>query len=101
MATKKESKTTKAKSATTDMEPTGKITTTAELKLFLTNLLDKMKDEAAAAIYISAAMNHVLNIPEIYELLDNESREMARDVWLRLKATGMHIKNPPLLFPEA
>ena len=100
MAAKKESKTTKTKTATSEVEGSGKITTTAELKTFLTNMLDKVKEDAAPAIYIASAMNHVLNIPDIYTLLDNECRELARDTWLRLKASGFQVKNPPLLFGE-
>jgi hypothetical protein len=100
MAAKKETKSSKAKTVSTDAEGIGKITTTAELKTFLTNMLDKVKEDAAPPIYIASAMNHVLNISDIYTLLDNESRELARDIWLRLKASGFQVKNPPLLFPE-
>lgn len=84
----------------TETEELGKIQTTAELKQYLSNILDKIKEDAAAPIYASSAMNYIVNIPEIYTLLDNESREIARDIWLRLKQGGLQVKNPPLLFPE-
>ena len=95
MASKKETKTKKATA-----EEFGKITTSADLKIFLQTILDKMKDENTAAIYAVSAMNYVLNIPQVYELLSNENRELARDIWLRIKQSGIHLKNPPLLFSE-
>jgi hypothetical protein len=46
-------------------------------------------------------MNFVLNLPNIYNLLDNENKELARDIWLRIKQSGMQLRNPPMLFqPE-
>ena len=76
------------------------IKTSSDLKEFLTALRDKMSDQAAAPIYALSAMNYVLNLPEIYSLLDNETKELARDVWLRIKQSGLQIKNPPLLFGQ-
>ena len=76
------------------------IKTPADLREFLGSLRDKMSDQAAAPIYALSAMNYVLNLPEIYTLLDNENKELARDVWLRIKQSGLQIKNPPLLFGE-
>lgn len=96
MAGKKETKVAKKAVG----EEFGKIATPADLKAFLQSILDKMKDEGLAGIYTASAMNFVLNLPQAYELLNNENRELARDIWLRLKQTGFQIKNPPLLFSE-
>lgn len=76
----------------------GKISTSEDLKGFLRNVLDKMSDDQAAPVYSLAVMNHLLNLPDIYTLLDNENKELARDIWLRLKASGVQLRNPPLLF---
>jgi hypothetical protein len=100
MAAKKDTKTPRTKIASPEVEGGAKIGTSAELKSFLSNMLDKIKEDAAPAIYIASAMNQVLNMPDIYTLLDNETRELARDIWLRLKASGFQVKNPPVLFPE-
>lgn len=103
MAPKKEGKPPKAgaaKSATTEVDEFGKITTASDLKNFLQTVLDRMKEETAPAIYVTSAMNHVLNLPEVYSLLNNENRELARDIWLRLKQAGVQLRNPPLLFEE-
>lgn len=76
------------------------ITTKDELKSFLVTLRDKMTEQTAAPIYAISALNYVLNLPSIYTLLDNETKEIARDIWLRLKQSGAHLRNPPLLFGD-
>ncbi|RIL09523.1 MAG: hypothetical protein DCC75_06325 [Proteobacteria bacterium] len=72
----------------------------AELKVFLQNVRDKMAERSAAPVFALSAMNHILNLPEIYSLMDNENKEIARDVWLRLRQGGLQLRNPPLLFAE-
>lgn len=74
------------------------ISTSADLKTFLQSVRDKMTDDVAAPIYAMSAMNRVLNLPKIYELLDNENKEIARDIWLRLKQSGLQVRTPPMLF---
>lgn len=101
MAPKKEAKSAKAKNPAEELEGFGKIASAADLKAFLQTILDKMKEDSAAAIYVVSAMNFVLNIPQVYEFLNNENRELARDIWLRLKQSGFQVKHPPLLFGEA
>lgn len=97
--TKKESK--KTKIAAPEIESPAGITTKEELKTFLLRVKDKMDDSQAAPLYASTAMNHVLNLANILDLLDNENRELARDIWLRIKQAGMQVRNPPILFkPE-
>ena len=74
------------------------ITSKAQLKEFLLNVRDKLADETAAPVFAMAALNYVMNLPEIYDLLSKENKELARDIWLRLKQAGLQLKTPPLLF---
>ncbi|MCB0329403.1 MAG: hypothetical protein KDD70_07060 [Bdellovibrionales bacterium] len=76
----------------------GEITSSKELKEFLLAVRDRMADDQAAAVNVASAMNYVLNISNIEELLDKESKEVARDVWLRIKQVGVQLRNPPILF---
>jgi hypothetical protein len=76
----------------------GRISSKAELKTFLNSIRDKVTEGVAAPIYAMSAMNFVLTIPDIYSLLDNENKEIARDIWLRLKQSGLQIRMPGLLF---
>lgn len=98
MKSKKESKGKNGKGMVGDGERFGEISTKAELKTFLLNVRDKMAEGAAAAIYSLSAMNFVLNLPDIHGMLDNENKELARDIWLRLKQAGVQLRNPPMLF---
>lgn len=101
MKGKKESAKEKAgKVAVSEAELFSEMTTPAEVKKFLTSLRDRMAEQTAAPIFAVSALNHLLNLPKIYQLLDNESKEVARDVWLRLKQSGLQLRNPPILFGD-
>lgn len=71
-----------------------------DLKSFLLNIQDKLTDGTAAPVYALTAMNRILTLPNIYDCLDKENKELARDIWLRIRQAGFQIKNPPLLFSE-
>ncbi len=70
----------------------------SELKSYLQKIKDRLSDKTIAPVHALAGMKWVLGQPEIYELLDKDNKELARDVWLRIRQTGFHVKNPPLLF---
>ena len=69
-----------------------------ELKAFLLNVRDKLSDKSSAPIYALTGMNYVLNLPNVYDILSDENKELARDIWLRLKQAGVQVKAPPMLF---
>lgn len=69
-----------------------------DLRQFLLTIRDKMTEHSVAPIYVMAAMNHIMSISSIYDLLDQENKELARDIWLRLKQAGVALASPPLLF---
>ena len=92
----KEAKT--EKTAPEAAESFGTISTKADLKKFLQDVRDKMTDGSAPPVYALTAMNYVLNLHDIYNFLSDQSKELARDIWLRLRQSGVKLKNPPLLF---
>lgn len=94
--TKKEQKTEETKP--TPLDALGNITNKSELNTFLVGLRDRLADESASPIQVLSAMHYVLRQPTVYECLDNENKEIARDIWLRLKKSGMQLRNPPMLF---
>jgi hypothetical protein len=101
MTAKKKEKETKNKATTVEKKEemtTSQLTTADELKNFLNGIRDKMSEGSAAPIYAMTAMNYIMNEPAIYKLLTEENKEIARDIWLRLKHAGIQLKNPPLLF---
>lgn len=75
-----------------------KITTVAELKSYLSAVRDRMEDGTGASIYAMSAVNYVFSLEKIYDLLDSENRTTLKEIWLRLKQSGVQVRNPPLLF---
>jgi hypothetical protein len=47
-----------------------------------------------------AAMQHVMNLESIYELLDSQNKEILQEIWVKLSQSGFHLRKPPLLFGE-
>ena len=72
----------------------------SDLKNFLLSIRDKMAEDTAAPVYALTALNHIMGLPAIYSYLDDDNKELARDIWLRIKQAGFQVKNPPLLFSE-
>lgn len=101
MTAKKKEKETKNKATAVEKKEemtSSQLTTAEELKSFLNGIRDKMSEGSAAPIYAMTAMNYIMNETSIYKLLTEENKEIARDIWLRLKHAGIQLKNPPLLF---
>jgi len=76
------------------------IATASELKTFLLSIRDRMKGQTSAPVYVLSAMQYIFGLQELNSLLDADNREIARDIWLRLKQAGIQLKSPPLLFTE-
>ena len=95
-----EKKSVKAKAVRNESEELGvaMITNKAELKNFLLSIKEKLGSHAAPPIHAVTAIQHVFNLPGIYELLDKSNRELAREIWIKLKHGGLQLKNPPMLF---
>ena len=72
-----------------------------ELREFLNDIRSKLAEQGNTAIYAMSAMNFVMNLPDIYNLLDPENKEIARDVWLRIKNAGINVDDPPMLFGDS
>jgi len=77
-----------------------RISSKEDLKHFLGMIVEKMDVEQAAPVYILTLMNHILTLSNIYSLLDEDNKEIARAIWLRMKQQGMQLRNPPMLFGE-
>ena len=48
-----------------------------------------------------AAMQQILTLEKIYDLLDSQSKEMLQEIWVKLSQSGFHLRKPPLLFGES
>ncbi len=88
------------KKASTKIVEAGELKSKDDLKGFLLSIRDRMQDDGLAAIHALSALNSVLNSADVYRLLDNEGKEIARDIFLRIKLAGLQLRNPALLFQE-
>lgn len=95
MASKKKEKSESKES--TRPAPT-EISSTADLKVFLISVRDRLEDDSAAPVHAVSAVTYALSLPGAGKLFDEESKEIARDLWLRIKRAGFQLRNPPLLF---
>jgi hypothetical protein len=77
------------------------ITTKSELCAFITEVRDRLLKDEAAPIFAMAAMNQVMSLDAIYDLLDKDNREILQEIWVKLSQSGFHLRKPPLLFGDA
>ena len=59
------------------------------------------EEEGCPAIFALSALNYVLSLENVYTILNEENKELARDIWLRLERSGLELKSPPVLFGHA
>jgi hypothetical protein len=71
-----------------------------DLKKFLISIRDRLSDKTCAPVYALSGLAHALKLTGIYQFLNEDNRELARDIWLRLKKSGLHVQAPPILFSE-
>ena len=101
MTTKKpKSKETKEKTDTQESPVTSEIHTREDLRNFLTSLRDRMADGVVAPMYAMSVLNRLISEASVYPLFDAEAKELGRDIWLRLKAANLQVRNPALLFGD-
>jgi hypothetical protein len=77
------------------------ISTKADLKAFITEVHEKILKDQAPPIFGMAAMQQVMGLENIYDLLDNQSKEILQEIWVKLSQSGFHLRKPPLLFGES
>jgi chromosome segregation and condensation protein ScpB len=101
MKGKKDTKAKEHDNSDKEIKEIAQITTKADLKAFITEVHEKMLKEQAAPIFAMAAMQQILTLEKIYDLLDSQSKEMLQEIWVKLSQSGFHLRKPPLLFGES
>ena len=72
--------------------------TREELVTFFTEIGASLVQTDPAPLQALIALNNVLASPDIRKVMDDDLTEQAKDLWAKLKSTGVQISNPPLLF---
>jgi len=76
------------------------VSSKAELKSFLSSVRDRLLSRAAPPIYAMTAMNHVMSMEGLYDLLDKEAKEILQEIWVQLAQAGIQLRKPPMLFAD-
>lgn len=98
---KKETKSKETEEVMKDGSELSTISNKAELKVFITDVRDRLLKDQAAPIFAMAAMQQVMNLDTIYDLLDNQNKEILQEIWVKLSQSGFNLRKPPLLFGDA
>jgi hypothetical protein len=65
---------------------------------YLAEIGRKLIDSKSATLHCMLAINQLLRLPEASQVFTGEVKDQARDLWLKLKANGLQLGDPPLLF---
>ena len=76
---------------------TAQLKSAKDLKSFLQDVKQQLESEEIAPVYALTALNHVMTLENVYDLLDNPNKKLAREIWTSLKAAGLQLENPPIL----
>lgn len=74
------------------------IKTKKDLETYLKDIRESLKSKTGSSVYALSAVKYALNLENIYEILDQNNKELAREIWMDIKKDGMQVENPPLLF---
>ena len=81
---------------TQESEP--KVYTRDDVESFLGDIAKKLVDNESTHVHTMLALNRIFRLPNAQELFDDELKEQARDLWRKVKSTGLKLSDPPLLF---
>ncbi len=76
------------------------IATKADLRTFITDVRDRLLKDQAAPIFAMSAMQQVMTLDSIYDLMDKDNKEILQEIWVKLSQSGLHLRKPPLLFGD-
>ena len=74
--------------------------TKKEVTAFLAEIENQIVDSDQNYLHSMLALNEVLRQPNAHKVLDKGLKEQARDLWLKIKSTGLELEDPPILFPK-
>lgn len=75
-----------------------KLLSRTEVAAYLTDIAKKILDTKSSNLHSMLALNDLLRQPNANELFTGELKDQAKDIWLKLKSTGLQVNDPPILF---
>lgn len=78
-----------------------KVYTKKEVQTFISEISQKVIEPNTSHLHSVLAINHLLRQSNMPELLDNDLKEQLKDLWIKLKSTGVQLNDPPLIFDSS
>lgn len=69
-----------------------------QVRAYIADIESKVAADQGADMASLIALNHLLTMPNAEKVLDEDLRRQLKDLWQRLKAKGVQLDDPPLLF---
>lgn len=69
-----------------------------EVVAFVKEIELKLVGATGANLHSIVALNKIFRAANINEVLDNELKERIKDLWIKLKSTGIQLIDPPIIF---
>ena len=69
-----------------------------EVVAFVKDIELKLMGNTGANLHSIVALNKIFRASNINELLDSELKERIKDLWIKLKSTGILLVDPPIIF---
>ena len=79
-------------------EETTKRYTKKQVSTFLQEIDSKVEEGQGNYLHSLLALNELLRIPTAEKLFDDKLKSQAKELWLKIKASGFQLEDPPLLF---
>ncbi len=74
------------------------ISTKKDVQEVLDTVARRLLESHTSHLHSTLMLNTVLRLPNASELLDEKLKAQAKDLWTKLKSTGLQLVDPPLLF---
>jgi len=72
--------------------------TTDDVRKSLESIARKVVESRTAHLHALLTLNYLLRLPNAQRLFNEDLRQQARDLWLKVKTAGFQLDDPPLLF---
>ena len=72
--------------------------TKKEVKTYLADISEKLAEAELPHLHTLVALDRLFRLPNAREIFDEDLSSQAKQLWHKLKASGIDLTDPPLLF---
>lgn len=69
-----------------------------EIVELIAEISRRVVESDRSSMHCMLALNHLLNHPNIGAVLTDDLRGQIKDLWVKLKSTGIVLADPPIIF---